>query len=409
MRLQNSSWLCVGIGLVLGLSACVPEEDDAAVSTWTRTHYLAGPEVGPPVGCHKIKAEGCCMPGGDLQYCKNNVLVFIGCNKNKCGWNSSTNKYACGTNGGKADPSGKNPLSCISLLPPPPEAGFPPPPEQGPPPGEAGTPPPPTEGGNPPPPAEFGPPPPTEGGNPPPKEAGPLPPNEAGTPPGDGTGPAPGCGKLTSKGCCQKDGSLVFCNSSNFVTVTNCGSSPKCGWNTAGAKYTCGTAGKADPSGKVPMDCSKVLPPPPEAGIPPPPELGPPPFEGGPPPLEGGPPPPKDGPVPPPKDGPVPPPKDGPVPPPKDGPVPPPKDGPVPPPKDGKPPLPKDGPTTPPGDKAMPAGDGGSTDGKICPETKNCDCPDESCSFSPVAVSRPPLWSLALLGLGLLLIRRRRS
>ena len=91
----------------------------------------------PPPGCFQLTEKGCCQPDGTLDVCENNKIKTVNCSGNpKCGWNSSLQKYSCGTTGG-ASPDPKLPVSCNSYMPdggpsipdmPPPPADMPPPP-----------------------------------------------------------------------------------------------------------------------------------------------------------------------------------------------------------------------------------------------------------------------------------------
>jgi MYXO-CTERM domain-containing protein len=61
------------------------------------------------------------------------------------------------------------------------------------------------------------------------------------------------CGNINAIGCC--DGEILKYCSNGKPVAEDCGPSPKCGWNTAGPYYACGTAGGADPSGKNVKSC----------------------------------------------------------------------------------------------------------------------------------------------------------
>jgi len=63
-----------------------------------------------------------------------------------------------------------------------------------------------------------------------------------------------GCGKVTTYGCCQGQ-TLKYCDNGK-LKISDCTSSPKCGWDAASKFYDCGTTGAADPSGKHPLSCS---------------------------------------------------------------------------------------------------------------------------------------------------------
>ena len=189
--------------------------------------------TGPgPQKCGKLPAQGCC--GGDmLDYCQNGYKQTLDCKSNaKCGWNAAKSKYTCGTSGTQ-DPGGKYPISCKSYMEPPKNDG-------------------------------------------------------GGLTYPDGTifnegGPSQGCDKLPAQGCCGGN-TLDYCQNNNKMNK-DCKSSPKCGWNSAQKKYTCGTGGTADPSGKFPMSCKSYLP---DGGSGPGDGMGPPPTEGGPGPSDGG-------------------------------------------------------------------------------------------------------------------------
>jgi len=63
--------------------------------------------------CGKITFQGCC-DGEVLMFCQNNKLNIVNCigeAQPKCGWNSSSAFYDCGTSGG-SDPKGKHPKTC---------------------------------------------------------------------------------------------------------------------------------------------------------------------------------------------------------------------------------------------------------------------------------------------------------
>ena len=62
------------------------------------------------------------------------------------------------------------------------------------------------------------------------------------------------CGGIPTTGCCNV-GTLVSCSTAGYPVVDACIGSPKCGWNAAQKRYTCGTSGGADPSGKLPISC----------------------------------------------------------------------------------------------------------------------------------------------------------
>ena len=62
------------------------------------------------------------------------------------------------------------------------------------------------------------------------------------------------CGSFTSEGCCDGQ-TLKYCENGQ-VKVSDCTTSPKCGWDAASNFYDCGTKGYADPSGKHALSCS---------------------------------------------------------------------------------------------------------------------------------------------------------
>ncbi len=136
-------------------------------------------------GCGTHTAVGCC-DGETLKLCVSNKLVVTDCakaGKPKCGWNLKWGWYACGTDG-KADPAGKSAKSCTATAP----------------------------------------------------------------------DAAVGCGAITTQGCCQGK-TLKYCDSGK-LKISDCSSSPKCGWDAASKFYDCGTGGGADPAGKHPLSCS---------------------------------------------------------------------------------------------------------------------------------------------------------
>ena len=364
-------------------------------------------ESGPPPGCGKLTAKGCCV-GNTLDWCAGTQKMTKTCSTGqKCGWNGT--KYACGTSD-KSDPSNTYPKHCKHYMPGASDGGTQPPPGDG---------------------------------SPPP-------------PPGDGGGGPPKmkCNGIPTTGCCQGVMNEYCSSSGSSGTKMNmdCSKKPSCGWNSAQNKYTCGTSGGSSPNSSLPKLCSKYMKPPPGQDASTNPTDGP-----KPPPADGPKPPPKDGPGPPPADGPKPPPGDGPKPPPGDGPKPPPGDGPKPPPGDGPKPPPGDGPKPPPGDGPKPPpGDGPKTkdeagkqpdgsgttkkqgsEGGPCYPNDTCDkglqCLSKLCVKAPdkgvsgadsggtsrlnddtgcecnTASASPPVWTLLLLGLALLGVRRRRN
>ena len=167
-------------------------------------------------GCGKISVIGCC-DGELLKYCTGGKLVVQDCKTSgpKCGWDKSYGVYDCSTSGG-SDPGGKYPKSC-SATPP---------------------------------------------------DLGPLP--DSGPTPD--SGPSIPCGSVTYQGCCDGQ-TLKYCDSGKLETL-DCSKDLKCGWESAGPYYDCGTAGTSDPSGKYPMICKAA----PDAG--PTPDGGPTPDSG---------------------------------------------------------------------------------------------------------------------------------
>jgi len=65
------------------------------------------------------------------------------------------------------------------------------------------------------------------------------------------------CGPIGPVGCCTGT-VLKYCNAGSLATQ-DCASSPSCGWSAGPAKYSCGTAGTADPGSDAgpgnPMAC----------------------------------------------------------------------------------------------------------------------------------------------------------
>ena len=92
------------------------------------------------------------------------------------------------------------------------------------------------------------------------------------------------CGPMKPQGCCN-DSVLNWCISGG-IGMVDCTGKPKCGWNAAQKKYTCGTSGGADPGGIHPLSCEdlQLI----DASLPPK-DSGPP-AEGPPPPADGTPP-----------------------------------------------------------------------------------------------------------------------
>lgn len=136
-------------------------------------------------GCGAYTAVGCC-DGETLKLCVSNKLVVTDCakaGKPKCGWNLKWGWYACGSDG-SGDPSGKSPKSCLAK---PPDAAV-------------------------------------------------------------------GCGVITTQGCCQGT-TLRYCDNGK-LKISDCSSSPKCGWDAASKFYDCGTSGGSDPAGKHPISCT---------------------------------------------------------------------------------------------------------------------------------------------------------
>ena len=62
------------------------------------------------------------------------------------------------------------------------------------------------------------------------------------------------CGAVTTQGCCLGK-TLKYCENGK-LKVSDCTSSPKCGWDASSSFYDCGTKGAADPSGKHPLSCT---------------------------------------------------------------------------------------------------------------------------------------------------------
>ncbi len=156
-------------------------------------------DSGGSTACGGVSYEGCCN-GSVLWYCDSGTLKSLSCSKSpKCGWDSSGKYYDCGTSGG-ADPAGKHPKACKSV----PDFGLPP---------DTGA-------------------------------------TDAKAP---DSGGSTGCGSVSYEGCC--DGTtLKYCDSGKLETL-DCTKSPKCGWDSSGKYYDCGTSGGADPAGKHPKAC----------------------------------------------------------------------------------------------------------------------------------------------------------
>jgi len=62
------------------------------------------------------------------------------------------------------------------------------------------------------------------------------------------------CNGIPYEGCCQNE-TLYYCQQGKLLTES-CTFSPVCGWNTSKGYYDCGTAGKSDPSGTFPKNCT---------------------------------------------------------------------------------------------------------------------------------------------------------
>ena len=77
------------------------------------------------------------------------------------------------------------------------------------------------------------------------------------------SGGSAGCGKVTYSGCCDGE-SLYYCETGKLKKL-DCTKSPKCGWDSKGSYYNCGTGGTSDPSGKNVKSCKGKVP---EAGVP---------------------------------------------------------------------------------------------------------------------------------------------
>jgi agmatine/peptidylarginine deiminase len=69
--------------------------------------------------CGDVSFEGCCDPAGRLLFCDGGQLFCLDCagQNPSCGWSAQAGFYDCGTDG-SGDPSGANPLDCVSCNPP---------------------------------------------------------------------------------------------------------------------------------------------------------------------------------------------------------------------------------------------------------------------------------------------------
>ena len=147
--------------------------------------------------CGNITTAGCC-DGTKLMYCLGGKINSSNCSTNpKCGWDSKTSLYKCGTTGG-ADPSSKNVKNCGVLT----DAAVP--------------------------------------------DAGPD------------KGSTGACGQVTNEGCCDGQ-TLYYCDNSTLKKLS-CSSNPSCGWDSSNSFYDCGTSGGADPAGKHSKSCSGKIP-----------------------------------------------------------------------------------------------------------------------------------------------------
>jgi hypothetical protein len=152
-------------------------------------------------GCQTIPGVGCCF-GQTLYYCSGSKLLGKACQAGEtCGWNVSFGMYVCGTSLLAKDPTGTHPRECSVDLGPPPDL---------------------------------------------------KPSSDAHAPEGGA-----GCGPLGFAGCCTAQGVLHYCVGSQVMSL-DCSNQPACGWNPQGGFYTCGTAGKPDPSGVHAMACATV-------------------------------------------------------------------------------------------------------------------------------------------------------
>ena len=190
--------------LLLALNACSAEEPPGRSSRPLSGGDLAsldGPaDSSSGLGCGSITSTGCC-DGETLWWCQEGRRLSMSCRaRPRCGW-SGAGKYDCDTSGA-ADPSGKQPQQCRSLV------------------------------------------------------------GDAGLPASDGAGAdgGPGCGTVTTEGCCVGQ-TLVYCQKqSGRLKTISCALNPSCGWHPGGQLYDCGTQGKADPAGKYPRACPSTLP-----------------------------------------------------------------------------------------------------------------------------------------------------
>jgi len=226
-------------------------------------HPMSCPALPAPVPCGSVTFEGCCH-GEVLYYCEDGLQIFD-CTQapGLCGWDPQRPPgfYSCGTDGG-ADPTGAQPKAC------PFDAGVP-------------------DSSAPQPCGKI----PSEGccdgatlllcvqgalqnipcssaascgwyaylgvyscetdGKPDPGGSHPRSCNavrDAGT--SDGGVP---CGNVTSAGCCH--GQTRYHCVSGALQSEDCRRHPSCGWGLIVPQYICGTVGKPDPTGAVPMSC----------------------------------------------------------------------------------------------------------------------------------------------------------
>jgi hypothetical protein len=161
--------------------------------------------------CGDVSYEGCCDTGGTLQYCENNKLKQIECEKEGmpyCGWNKDKEYYDCDTDG-LEDPSGDSPYPCVTPCTPVCEG----------------------------------------------KDCGPDGCGKSCGECGQGTVCIEGkcvesqCGDIKSEGCCTEDGKLKYCTKQGSVEIIDCVELgyPFCGWNTEFKYYDCDTDGTGDP------------------------------------------------------------------------------------------------------------------------------------------------------------------
>ena len=61
------------------------------------------------------------------------------------------------------------------------------------------------------------------------------------------------CGNIGAKGCCD-GATLKYCSNGKLAGI-NCGSNPKCGWNSSKSFYDCGTTGGSDPANTYTKNC----------------------------------------------------------------------------------------------------------------------------------------------------------